>query len=63
MSLPHYAPQEYALRAVIAPDPDSIDPQRAAERKIAAYETGSDVATLELEITNDGDSQPNWRLY
>ena len=36
MSLPHYAHQEYALRAVIAPDPDSVDPHRAAERKIAA---------------------------
>ena len=27
------------------------------------YETGADIATLELEIPNDGDSQPNWRLY
>lgn len=27
------------------------------------YETGADVATLELEIPNDGDSQPTWRLY
>ena len=23
----------------------------------------ADIATLELEIPNDGDSQPNWRLY
>lgn len=27
------------------------------------YETGADIATLELEIPNDGDSQPDWRLY
>jgi uncharacterized membrane protein len=27
------------------------------------YDTGSDVATLELEFHNDGDGQPNWRLY
>jgi hypothetical protein len=27
------------------------------------YDTGADVATLELEIPNDGDSQPDWRLY
>ncbi|MDV3127579.1 ABC transporter [Mycobacterium sp. 21AC1] len=27
------------------------------------YESGGDVATLELEIPNDGDSQPVWRLY
>ena len=24
---------------------------------------GADIATLELEIPNDGDSQPTWRLY
>ena len=27
------------------------------------YETGAEIATLELEIPNDGDSQPDWRLY
>jgi len=27
------------------------------------YETGADIATLELEVANDGDSQPKWRLY
>ncbi|ART71961.1 ABC transporter [Mycobacterium dioxanotrophicus] len=27
------------------------------------YNTGADVATLELEIPNDGDGQPDWRLY
>ena len=27
------------------------------------YETGADIATLELEIPNDGDNQPTWRLY
>ena len=149
MSLPNYAPQEYALGAVLRPDPYDTSPRNAVERRIAAtfsterevaayldsldlpdssvitdtvygfavvaaskrprtfvvpsdpdftkllndpsahgikyllavpptgrgisdalnqryptlYETGSDVATLELEIPNDGDSQPDWRLY
>lgn len=27
------------------------------------YDTGADVATLELEIPNDGENQPKWRLY
>jgi len=27
------------------------------------YETGGDVATLELEVPNDGKDQPVWRLY
>ncbi|WP_280418757.1 glycosyltransferase family 39 protein [Nocardia carnea] len=27
------------------------------------YETGAEIATLELEIPNDGDNQPVWRLY
>ncbi|WP_328351655.1 ABC transporter [Mycobacterium sp. NBC_00419] len=149
MSLPQYAPQEYALGAVINPAPDSTSPQKAVEHRIAStfstertiaaylddldlphssvitdtvygfavvaasrhprtfvvpsdpdfvrllnnpsgngikyllavpptgrgvsdalnqryptlYDTGADVATLELEIPNDGVGQPNWRLY
>jgi hypothetical protein len=144
-----YAPQEYALGAVLAPDPDSVSARKARERRIAAtfsteraiahylddlnlpegsvvtdtvygfaiiaasrhpktfvvpsdpdftellnsptengikyllvvpptgrgksdalnmryptlYDTGAEIATLELEIPNDGDSQPTWRLY
>jgi hypothetical protein len=27
------------------------------------FDTGAGIATLELEIPNDGDSQPTWRLY
>lgn len=27
------------------------------------YDDGADVATLELEVPNDGDGQPNWRIY
>ncbi|CDQ46854.1 ABC transporter [Mycolicibacterium neoaurum] len=27
------------------------------------YDTGAEVAALELEIPNDGDGQPDWRLY
>jgi hypothetical protein len=149
MSRPVYAPQEYALGAVLRPKPDDTSSRRMIERRIAAtfsterevaryldnlnlpegsvitdtvygfavvaasrrpktfvvpsdpdftrllndpvahgikylltvpasgrglsdalnqryptlYETGSDIATLELEIPNDGDSQPDWRLY
>lgn len=149
MTLPRYAPQEYALSAVLAPDPDSVDPWDVTRNRIAAtfsterriaeyldnlglpdssvitdtvygfavvvaadrpkmfvvpsdpdftrllndpsahgieyllavpptgrgisdalnqryptlYETGAEIATLELEIPNDGDSQPTWRLY
>lgn len=149
MSLPHYAPQEYALAAVLNPAPDSVSPRKAVEHRIARtfsteraiaayldkldlepssvitdtvygfaivaasrhprtfvvpsdpdfvrllnnpagngvkyllavpptgrgvsdalnqryptlYDTGADEATLELEIPNDGDGQPNWRLY
>ncbi len=149
MSLPRYAPQEYALGAVVNPDPDSVSPKKADEHRIARtfsterelarylddlnlppssviadtvygfaviaasdkpkmfvlpsdpdfvrilndpsargakyllavpptgrgksdtlnkryptlYDNGADVATLELEIPNDGDGQPNWRLY
>lgn len=149
MGQPRYAPQEYALGAVLAPDPDDVSVRKATEHSIAAsfgterriaryleglnlpessvitdtvygfavtaassqpetfvvpsdsdfvallndpenngveyllavpptgrgisdalnvryptlYETGADIATLELEIPNDGDSQPTWRLY
>lgn len=149
MSLPDYAPQEYAIAAVLDPAPDSVDPRKTVERRIAAtsptereiaeyldglglpdssvitdtvygfavvaasknprmfvvpsdpdftrllndpsahgiryllavpnsgrgisdalnmryptlYDTGSGVGTLELQIANDGDSQPDWRLY
>jgi hypothetical protein len=149
MGQPKYAPQEYALGAVLAPDPDSVNARKATEHSIAAsfstereianylekqnlpassvitdtvygfaviaasnqprtfvvpsdqdfvallndpensgvryllavpptgrgisdalnvryptlYETGADIATLELEIPNDGDSQPIWHLY
>ena len=27
------------------------------------YDTGADIATLELEVPNDGDNQTGWRLY
>ena len=149
MTLPRYAPQEYALAAVLRPQPNRVDDRSAVERSIAAtfsterkiaayldgldlpessvivdtvygfavvaasttpksfvvpsdpdftallndptltgvkyllavppegrgvsdalnvryptlFETGADISTLELEIPNDGDSQPTWRLY
>lgn len=36
MSQPKYAPQEYALGAVLAPDPDSVSERKALEHRIAA---------------------------
>ncbi|MGK2865944.1 MAG: ABC transporter [Mycobacterium sp.] len=149
MSEPDYAPQEYGLAAVLAPDPDDVSERAATEQRIARtfaterriadylesldlpdssvitdtvygfgiiaasdrprmfvipsdpdftellndpsdngiryllsvppvgrgtsdalnlryptlYETGAEVASLELEIPNDGDGQPDWRLY
>ena len=149
MNQPHYAPQEYALAAVLRPDPDAVSDRSAVERSIAAtfsterriadyldgldlpessvivdtvygfavvaastkpktfvvpsdpdftallndpphtgvkyllavppegrgvsdalnvryptlFDTGADIASLQLEIPNDGDSQPTWRLY
>ncbi|MGE2730064.1 ABC transporter [Mycolicibacterium vaccae] len=149
MTLPAYAPQEFALAAVLAPDPDSVSPAKIEQRRVAAtfsterelaryldslqlpqssiitdniygfavvvasrqpktfvvpsdrdfvrllndpagndiryllavpntgrgaadavnlryptlYETGSDIATLELEVINQGANQPNYRLY
>ncbi|MDZ7885764.1 MAG: hypothetical protein U5N53_23960 [Mycobacterium sp.] len=149
MSLPDYAPQEYGLAAVLAPDPDDVTERAATEQRIARtfgterriadyletldlpdssvitdtvygfgilaasprprvfvipsdpdftellndpagndvryllsvpprgrgtsdalnlryptlYDTGAEIAALELEIPNDGDGQPDWRLY
>ena len=149
MSLPDYAPQEYGLAAVLAPDPDDVTERAATEQRIARtfgterriadyletldlpdssvitdtvygfgiiaasprpkvfvipsdpdftellndpadngvryllsvpptgrgtsdalnlryptlYDTGAEIASLELEIPNDGDGQPDWRLY
>ncbi|MGE2689504.1 ArnT family glycosyltransferase [Mycolicibacterium pulveris] len=149
MGQPEFAPQEYALGAVLAPQPDSVVERKAIEHSIAAsfsteraiadylerldlpdgsvivdseygfaivaaskrprmfvvpsdpdftamlnepgahgvkymlaipregrgtadalnlryptlYDTGADIAILEVEVPNDGDSQPDWRLY
>lgn len=149
MSKPKYAPQEYALGAVLDPDPDNVTERKATEHRIAStfsterelakyldsldlpegsvltdtvygfavvaasrkpktfvvpsdldftaylndpsrnqvryllsvpntgrgesdavnlryptlYETGADIATLELEVPNDGEDQPDWRVY
>ncbi|MGV0851643.1 ABC transporter [Mycolicibacterium phlei] len=149
MTMPDYAPQEYALATVLDPDPDDVSDRAAVERRVAAtfsterriarylddldlpessvitdtvfgfavvaasdnpktfvvpsdpdfteklndpvgqgvkyllavppsgrgisdalnvryptlYDNGAEIATLELEIPNDGDSQPDWRLY
>ncbi|WP_307787008.1 hypothetical protein [Mycolicibacterium mengxianglii] len=137
MGQPHYAPQEFGLGAVLAPQPDNVSAQKAREHRICAHvhhgaadrrlprptrparrfgdhrydlrvrdscrdsaspgvrdplgpglhpaaqrtrrqrhqipacgsrgrpghNTGSDISTLEMEFINDGDGQPDWRLY
>lgn len=149
MSKPEYAPQEYALGAVLAPQPDNASERKATEHRIAAtfsteremaryldgldlpegsiltdtvygfavvaaskkprtfvvpsdqdftailndpaannveyllvvpnsgrgesdalnlryptlYDTGADIATLALNVPNDGENQPEWRIY
>jgi hypothetical protein len=149
MTQQHYAPQEYALASVIAPNPDGVSTRTRTEQRIAAtfsterhiaqyldhlglpegsvitdtvygfavvvasvkprtfvvpsdpdfvqrlndpgsfgvryllavpptgrgvsdalniryptlYETGAGISTLALEVPNNGDGQPNWRIY
>jgi uncharacterized membrane protein (UPF0136 family) len=149
MSKPKYAPQEYALGAILAPEPENVSERKATEHRIVAtfstergiaryldgldlpegsvladtvygfavvvasakpktfvvpsdqdftailndpasnnvqyllavpnsgrgqsdalniryptlYDTGADIATLALEVPNDGENQPEWRIY
>lgn len=45
MSKPHYAPQEYALGAVLAPEPDNVTALKATEHRIAAtFSTEREIA-------------------
>ena len=57
-------PSLYGVRYLLAvPRTDRGLSDALNQRYPTLYETGADVATLELEIPNDGDSQPDWRLY
>jgi len=58
------APAENGIKYLLAVPPSGRGKSDALNlRYPTLYETGADIATLELEIPNDGDSQPNWRLY
>jgi hypothetical protein len=57
-------PAAHGIRYLLAVPPSGRGASDALNQRYPTlYETGADVATLELEIPNDGDSQPNWRLY
>jgi hypothetical protein len=52
------------VRYLLAVPPSGRGTADALNRRSPTlYDTGADIATLELEIPNDVDSQPNWRLY
>jgi hypothetical protein len=58
------APAENGVRYLLAVPPVGRGLSDALNlRYPTLYETGADIATLQVEIPNDGDSQPNWRLY
>jgi hypothetical protein len=58
------APLENGIKYLLAVPPVGRGVSDALNlRYPTLYETGADIATLELEVANDGDSQPNWRLY
>ena len=57
-------PSAHGIKYLLSVPPSGRGASDALNQRYPTlYETGSDVATLELEIPNDGDSQPDWRLY
>lgn len=57
-------PSEAGLRYLLVSSPEveeSVDPINMRYPEL--YETGSGIATLELEFQNQGVGQPDWRLY
>ena len=57
-------PPAYGIEYLLAVPPTGRGISDALNQRYPTpYETGADVATLELEVPNDGNSQPNWRLY
>jgi len=58
------APVENRIKYLLAVPPVGRGVSDALNlRYPTLYETGAEIATLELEIPNDGDNQPTWRLY
>ena len=66
---PHFVkllndPPAYGIEYLLAVPPTGRGISDALNQRCPTlYETGADVATLELEVPNDADRQPNWRLY
>lgn len=57
-------PSRFGIRYILAVPNSGRGESDAVNRRFPTlYETGGDVATLELEIPNDGQDQPVWRLY
>ena len=57
-------PSAYGIRYLLAvPNTGRGTADALNLRYPTLYDTGSDVATLELEIPNSGANQPNYRLY
>lgn len=57
-------PAAHGVRYILAVPNDGRGASDAVNvRYPTLYETGAEIATLELEVPNDGDNQPVWRLY
>ncbi|EOM76729.1 ArnT family glycosyltransferase [Rhodococcus rhodnii] len=57
-------PASAGVRYILAVPNEGRGESDAVNRRYPTlYDTGGDVATLELEIPNTGDGQPVWRLY
>lgn len=57
-------PSAHGIKYLLAVPPTGRGVSDALNQRYPTlYETGADIATLELEIPNHGDSQPDWRLY
>ncbi|MVU82088.1 ABC transporter [Nocardia sp. ET3-3] len=57
-------PLEHGVRYILSVPNSGRGTSDAVNRRYPTmYENGAQIATLELEIPNDGAGQPNWRLY
>jgi hypothetical protein len=57
-------PAELGVRYILTVPNEGRGTSDAVNRRYPTiFETGADIATLELEIPNDGANQPTWRLW
>ncbi|WP_200863219.1 ArnT family glycosyltransferase [Rhodococcus ruber] len=57
-------PAENGVRYLLTVPNEGRGVSDAVNRRYpTVFENGADIATLDLEIPNDGDNQPTWRLY